>query len=170
MQILLCLLYVLAAWKWGDWRNWRKYYPTYVYVLASEAIAFIVTYNHTLWRFNPSFLLPDHTMSEASFAFIVFPATVLLYLSRYPNDGPGKQATWTGLWIAGFTATEAVTHYLGIIVYENGWCIGWSAVFNLIMFPVLRVHYLQPGLAWCLWGVYAAFIWIHFGFGIQDLK
>lgn len=170
MKIIICLMYVLAAWKWANWRNWQKYYPTYVYLLASEGIGFIVTYKHTLWRFYPSFLLPNHTLMEACVAFVAYPAIVLLYMSRYPNDDLYKKGVWIGLFVILTTFSEVIAHYWGLIVYENGWSLGWTTIFNLVMFIVLRVHYLRPPFAWCLWGVFSAFIWFYFDFSLQDLK
>jgi hypothetical protein len=28
----------LAAWKWGDWRNWKKYQATILYMMYFSAI------------------------------------------------------------------------------------------------------------------------------------
>ena len=30
-QIAVSLAALLAAWRWSDWRNWKKYYPTILY-------------------------------------------------------------------------------------------------------------------------------------------
>lgn len=160
----------MAAWKWADWRKWEKYYPTFLFFLASDFFALVLTYNHTLWLFSPTIFLPNHTITDFGIVFVAGSATLLLYLSRYPSEGIYKQVIWTGIFVAAYTLIEALNHSMGKTTYEHGWSLGWSLVFNLVMFPLLRVHYLNPILAWVLAAVIGLFIWIHFGFRLQELK
>jgi len=171
MQIMLCLLYVLAACKWADWQKWERCYPTFLFFLVADFFAMVLTTNHTLWLFYPTFLLPNHTLTDFCIAFVATSATLLLYLSRYPADGSMyKQAIWTGIFAAAYSLTELLTHSLGLLVYEHGWSLGWSAIFNVVMFSLLRAHYLKPGLAWALSVAFGLFIWIHFDFSLHGLK
>lgn len=170
MRIVFGLLYVFAAWRWADWRKWERCYPTFLFYLVSNYLEGTLASNHVLWLYHPTFLLPNHTISDFYIAFVSGSVTLLLYLSKYPSEGIYKQAMWNGIFIASYTITEAITHALGTITYEHGWSLGWSAMFNLVMFPLLRVHYLKPGRAWVLAGALGLFIWIHFGFSLQELK
>lgn len=48
------ILYILVCLKWGDWRNWRKYYPTILYVIIWDLIfnllLIITPYGHSIIR------------------------------------------------------------------------------------------------------------------------
>jgi len=170
MQIMICLLYLLAAWRWVDWRNWERYYPTFLFFLIADFFALILTSNDTIWLFYPISRLPNHTITDFCIVVVTGSATLLLYLSRYPSEGMYKQAMWTGIFVAACTLTKALTHSLGLLVYEHGWSLGWSAIYYLAMFPLLRIHHLKPSLAWGLAVVVGLFFWIHFGFNLQKLK
>jgi hypothetical protein len=109
-------------------------------------------------------------MTDFCIAFVAGSATLLLYLSRYPTAGIYKQAIWTGIFVIAYTLSEVLNCFLGKITYEHGWSLGWSALFDLAMFPLLRVHYLNIGLAWALADALGLFIWLHFGFSLQGIK
>ncbi len=170
MRIILNLLYVVAAWKWSKWRNWREYYPTFLFMLAVDYATTVLMYNHTLWYFCPTFLLPNHTITDFWISLTVYPATILLFLSRYPKGNLSKQVGWIIFWVVVLTTHEAITYSSGKTTYDHGWSLGWSAAFNVAMLSILRVHYINPGLAWAMSGVVAAFILSYFGFSLQELK
>lgn len=170
MRILIALAYCLAAWRWGEWRDWRKYYPTILFMILIDNIVDIITYQHSLWVFRPSFLLNTDTVSKLFLNFTVFPATVILFLSRFPSNSWGKQIGYILLWSSLYFTTEAFAFSRGLIAHENGWSLGWSAVHNVIMFTVLKVHHANPLLAWIIAAVFFAVVWVHFGFGVEYLK
>ena len=35
-QIVVTLIIVVIARKWGDWRNWKQYYPTILFFIATD--------------------------------------------------------------------------------------------------------------------------------------
>lgn len=170
MQIINWFLYVVAAYLWADWRNWKEYYNTYIFMVAANFFASILMFNHTLWVFYPTFLLPNHTLTEFYIVFIAYPAIVLLFLSRYPENGGIRELGWNLLWVGALSVSEIIAYYFGVIAYKNNWSFGWSVIHNLIMFPSLRLHYINPVWAWVVGGVYLAFIWMYFNFSIHDLK
>lgn len=163
-------IYFVAALLWGDWRNWQKYYPTYLFMLSLDFFAGIVTYNHTLWLFHSTFLLPNHTITDIFKNFIAYPGTVLLFLSRYPNDSFRRATGWIFIWITAYFLSEFIPYYFGGVTYQNGWFITWSIFHNIIMFPLLRLHHEKPSWAWGLGAVYFFFVWNYFDFNIQHFK
>jgi len=36
MNFVYGFLYLFAAWKWGDWKNWREYYPTILFFIIGD--------------------------------------------------------------------------------------------------------------------------------------
>lgn len=166
MRIFFYLMYALGAWKWAKWRNWQKYCPTYLFMIAIDFSASILMYHHTLWHFEPSFLLPNHTITDFFAAFVVYPSTVLLYLSRYPTGSSLKQFAWISIWVSIYSVHETLSYYSGLMTYEHGWFLGSSFLFNLAMFPI----YLNPGLAFTLAVLMAFVIFNYFGFSLQELK
>jgi hypothetical protein len=62
-----------------------------------------------------------------------------------------KQCFWILLWVFIFSSIEFVSHtYFHWIVYQYGWNIYWSMLFNLVMFTVLKIHFNKPWLAWII--------------------
>ncbi|WP_371375556.1 CBO0543 family protein [Sporomusa aerivorans] len=171
MNLVCWGIYVVAAFLWADWRNWRQYYPTYLFMLASNFFASILTFNHTLWAFCPSFPFPNHSVTEFYIVFVTYPAIVLLFLSRYPKDGVIKQFGWGLLWVGAISLSELIGLYFGVISYKNDWSLGWSVVHNIIMFSALLIHHRHnPVWAWILSAIYLLFVWYYFGFNIEHLK
>lgn len=85
--------------------------------------------------------------------FIGYPALVLLYLGNYPK-GKWSQIPYVLAWVLLQCSIEAVSHFIaGGIAYSNGWRYGWSVLFDIFFYVILRIHYLNPLLAWGIAGV-----------------
>jgi len=161
-------MFVLAAWKWAKWKNWKEYYPTIVFMLLLSSLESLVSANHHLWiQIKDPFA--SITLNSLLISFTCFPATVLLYLSHYPKQYL-HQFLYILVWASINSGIELVMHRLGLIVYDNGWSLPWSVLVNCAMFPVLRIHYTRPLLAWCLSAVFVVFFLFQFGFTIDMLK
>lgn len=170
LRILTALGFILAAWKWADWKNWKNYYPTYLFFMTLSFMTEFVTYKHTLWNFCPTLFLPNHTVGSLFYAFTVYPATVLLFLSQFPKKCCWRQASYVALWVGIYSSIEAVALVVGGGSYYNGWTLWWSILVNVILFPTLRVHYSNPLLAWLMGGLFSILILVIFGFSLSDFK
>jgi hypothetical protein len=169
LQIIQPLIFIIAAFIWGDWRNWKKYYPTILFIICLDFFSSILMYKHQLWTYEESFLIPNHTLTDFFISFSMFPAVVLIFLANYPKKVVA-QISWTLLWIFIFSLTEYIAILSGIATYHNGWNLGWSVLFNCITFPTLHLHYNKPLWAWLVGIPIGAFIIIHFGFSINEMK
>ncbi len=148
-RIVIFAGFVFAAWRWGDWRNWEKYYSTILYFILISILQTLVTYDHYLWKFNPTPALPllnNHFAITIAVSFVVFTCTTLIYLGNYPNNH--HQYWYILLWICFYTFIEIITIKAGLITYHHGWSLGWSIVVNLLTFPMLRLHLSRPLLTW----------------------
>lgn len=142
---LLAPLFVLSCWKWGDWKNWRAYYPTILYVISIDLLTNFLTADYPLWEFN--YKIISHTLSDIFITFTVLPTTVILYLTHFPKK-IGKQAIYTFSWVILYSLIEIWAVRLGLFAYDNGWNIWWSMGFNFVMFFMIKLHFERPLLAW----------------------
>ncbi len=148
MHLAVAVGAILAAWKWGDWLNWSKYYPTLLYVLSMSLIYEYLTRDFALWVFHPDFVL-NQTLVVLLQAVISVPFNIFVFLSRYPVKW-GKKIYHYLMWIGIYIGTELVFQLTTRITYEHNWNLGWSLIFDCVMFPMLRLHFRKPLLAWIL--------------------
>ena len=83
MYIVINILYIIAGFKWGDWRNWKLYYPTILYFFIGDLLYNFLLYKQSLWLFH-DLILPNHTTITIMTMAISYPATILIYLGRFP--------------------------------------------------------------------------------------
>ncbi|WP_445491713.1 CBO0543 family protein [Niallia sp. 03133] len=168
MYILINVLYIIAGVIWGDWRNWKKYYPTILFFMMGDFLYNFLLYNKTMWLFH-DLILPNHTMITLLAMTISYTATVLIYLGNFPT-GWIKRALWFLLWLVIFIVIEYSNCKFGFITYHNGWNMGWSVIFTGIIFFILPIHHKNPLLAWLLAiGITIALLTI-FEVKISDMK
>lgn len=149
--IAICLL--LLAWRWGDWREWRKYHATLLYIALMNFTYYFYT-NHTeLWEFHSSF---GHTVNETIYNFIINPLMVFLFLSTYPTRSKCRQSMQIIGFVFAFSLLELMQYkLLGSISYQGGWNYWWSVLLYVVLFPTLRLHYIHP-----LWAYVLSIGWI----------
>ncbi len=170
-QIITMLFIVVAAWRFGDWKNWTLYYPTILFTVLGTFIYSLVSYNFPLWEFESPLL--KTTGSDLLFCLIGFPAAILLYLTYLQKIQSGKKVfilTYILAWVAIFTLIELLSYKLGFFSYHNGWNLGWSLLFNCIMFLLMWLHYRKPPWAWALAVVTGSFIVIYFSIPFSSMK
>jgi len=138
-----------------------------LFFIAGNFSYALLTYNYPLWEFESPLL--KTTGSDFLIALIDFPATVLIFLPRYP-EGRVRQVLYILLWVLIYTLIEIVSYALGFISYHNGWNIWWSVLFNLILFPLLRLHHEKPPLAWLASIVLALLFFTSFKLPFSSMK
>jgi len=151
-HIIVCTLSIIAAWKWGDWRNWRLYYPTILYLIISDLIYRIITYNYPLWTYESPLLKTQ--LSGLLIDFTFFPATVLLFVPYFTNS-LWQMFNYTVAWVAIYTIWEGIAHHLSYLSYHHGWSIYWSIIVDIILFPSLYIHFRRPIAAWLIYFITA---------------
>ncbi|MFE8702855.1 CBO0543 family protein [Cytobacillus sp. FJAT-54145] len=145
MHIILTIVSIIAVWIRGDHREWKKYYTTMQYIAIGNLTYNFLCASHWLWRLSPDIKWFNHTILEMAYTFIVFPFTALMFLSHYPeNEGRWRVIRHYLFWIGLYVAIEFVLMVQGSILYKYGWSLGWSALFDCLMFPFLRLHFKKP--------------------------
>ncbi|PFO09639.1 hypothetical protein COJ85_01430 [Bacillus sp. AFS076308] len=141
-EIIGVSTWILAAIRWGDWKNWPKYYSTILYFLLGDALYYYVSYTHRLWSLEPTWPLKNEVICIAG-EFIVFACTILIFMGKYPSH-LFISIRWTAIWVMIYTANEAILLWTGTFSYHHGWTIFHSFLFNILLFILLRLHYKKP--------------------------
>ena len=161
LRVVLCLILVLCCWKFGDIKNWRKFYPTILYLIINNLLyIFFVKEKYSLWKLQPDFLLND-SFSVLVQTFIIFPCIVILFLSNLPKTHK-NQIIHLLISAVILVGIETIMYFTGKITYHNGWNYGWSVAFNFLWVIMLRYHYFKPIPAWVVSFLFTAFFIIYF--------
>ncbi|MBT2738349.1 CBO0543 family protein [Bacillus sp. ISL-7] len=143
------MLWILAAWRWGDWRNWKNYQSTNLFVIMLDLLYNFLTYNYPLWAYDPTVIIPNHTLNNLLVTFISYPSVLFIYLGRYPT-GWLKRVAWIIFWVTLLSVVELLNYKMGLMSYHNGWNFWWSVIFYLVQLPFIRLHYKKPLLTYGL--------------------
>ncbi|WP_261132989.1 CBO0543 family protein [Bacillus sp. Marseille-Q3570] len=160
MHLSISVLALYGAWKWGDWKNWNRYHATMLYLISMNLLYFFLCKDRMLWRIVPDAGIP-YVISELLYLFIVFPATVLLFIGNYPTS-TGRKLLHILKWVGIYIGLEALGKLFGKIEYFHGWNIFYSFLFLCVMFPMLRLHYLKPLIAYIVSLVIIAVLLMYF--------
>lgn len=147
VRLIMALLWIISAYLWGDWKNWRKYYPTMLFMGMGDLIYHSVFHNKPLWIFQPDILVSS--LNELFVIFTIFFSTVLLFLTYFPEKLL-NQIIYIILWGALYISIESFSISIGMQKNYNGWNIWWSILFNIVQFPLLITHHKRPILAWIM--------------------
>lgn len=160
MHIVLAIISIIAVWIRKDYRHWKTYYSTMQYIAIGNLTYNFLCASHWLWRLSPDFKWFNHSLLEMFYTFIVFPFTALMFLSHYPEGkGIGRVLLHYLAWIGLYVGIEFILQADDTILYKYGWSLWWSALFDCIMFPFLRLHYKKPLLTLIL-SIPMAILWV----------
>jgi len=143
MHLILALISIFAVWQKKDYLEWKQYYPTMQYIALGNLTYNFLCTKHWLWQLSPDFEWFNHSLLEIGYTFITFPLTSLMFLARYP-EGKERVLLHYLFWISLYAAVEFILMIRGNIIYNYGWGLGWSVLFDCVMFPFLRLHYKKP--------------------------
>jgi hypothetical protein len=127
------------------WENWKEYYSTILYLFIGSVVCHLLSYQKPLWDF--SMLFYQYPVLNITLTSVLYPSTVILFLSFYPKTITRK-ILYNLLWIALYSGVEYLSFLCGDFIYLNGWNIYYTTLFNTIMFPMIRLHYKKPLLTW----------------------
>ncbi|WP_019152539.1 CBO0543 family protein [Robertmurraya massiliosenegalensis] len=163
-SIIYAFLWLLALWKWGDWRNWEKYYATILFFIMGDFIYLYLLSDHfPMWKYDPLTIDSGFGFTSSHISLIImyikYPATMLIYLANFPKSNKLKQFLYFTGWVVFYSINEVIDLHLKFIKHFNGWNIWWSALFNVVMFFILLVHFKKPPVAWLLSICFILFLW-----------
>ncbi|WP_243290964.1 CBO0543 family protein [Bacillus sp. FJAT-47783] len=150
MIVAFGIVSLLIGLKFGDWRNYKKYYPTILFLIIGDLLYNILTYHDPAWRYTKTWLLQNHTLVNLWIMITVYPSTVIIYLFYFPKKKM-KQVFYILLWVMIYILLEIIgLHVFGLINHFNGWNMWWSLLFDVILFVILPIHQRNPLVAWGL--------------------
>jgi len=148
MILLLACLFVLSCYKWGDWTNWKTYYPTMLFLIAGDFIYLYVAGSKPLWQYTAK--LFHGTATTLIVALIIYPCTVLLFLPTCSKLGAIKKLCHIMFWICLYALLEFLALRYNYMQHSNGWNFIDSVLFDCVLFPLLLTHQKPPPVAWLL--------------------
>jgi hypothetical protein len=151
MILLLASLFVLACYKWGDWRNWRSYYPTILFLIVGDLIYLHVAAAKPLWQYTAR-LFPG-ALTTLIVGLIIYPCTVLLFIPAYNQAMFWGKIAYITVWAGIYFGLEFVGLQYNYIQHLNGWKLGYSLIFDCLVFPLLIIHQKRAPVAWLLAGI-----------------
>ncbi len=163
---ILLLVSLFACFKWGDWKNWKLYYPTLLFYICGSLLENIVTNHKNLWLFYGSHSTDIYI--DLVFDFLIFPCLIILFLSNYPQE-KRKQFLHVFIFLLVMSLVEVILFLNGDLTYYNGWNVLWSVFVYMGIFPLLRIHYRNPLLAWFILLVLIAGGMIYFQIPLNSL-
>jgi hypothetical protein len=105
--------------------------------------------NNLLWKYITDAL--NHTLINMLMMATVYPSIILVFIPYFPKL-MYKRILYILFWVSIVASVEYISYRLGFFGYHNGWNLGWSTIFTIIMFPLIYIHYKKPLLAWMLAG------------------
>ncbi len=169
--LIFTMILLVFALIYVDWKNWRIYYSTIIFVIGVNFFISLLTYEHPLWLFHKSFLVPNHTIADFFIAFTNYPLIVLIFLSLYPYKSKlHKQFAYISFWSILFTAIETIFLFLKLMSYHNGWNFLWSIVVWFFIFIGIIIHHKKPLFAWLLCFSCTIFLILYFQIPVSKMK
>jgi hypothetical protein len=146
VAIILSISWIIVAIKFGD-RDWRKYYPSMLFAALANALYEVLCYKYHLWQMEPNGV--GYSMIPMLLLILVgMPLSTWVFLSNYPyKSGIFKKGIYVLFFVVVFIVLEYLSIKVGAISYHNGWNLGWSLIFVIVMFMVIRLHFTRPILA-----------------------
>ncbi|MCX7709480.1 MAG: hypothetical protein N2484_06485 [Clostridia bacterium] len=142
MQLAVLVITILAAWRWGDWKNWQKYHSTMLFISMANLLYNTVYATDRIWKISPE-ILGSTVIAELLNTFIVFPLSGLIFLTNFPQNSISKLYR-ISKFIVIYLFAELIFLKFGSIVYKNGWNIWWSLAWDCMMFPMWLLHHHKP--------------------------
>lgn len=143
LRLIFLVLIFIAVWRWSDWRNWKLYYPTILLVMMGDYLYNFLTYTHSMWELHSFF--GGHVVNSLLLNFTLLPCTVLLFLTHFPyTKSFMSKVAFIFVSVVLYSSIEYIQSLVGAITYHNGWNLGWTTFFNIVMFTVIAIHHKNP--------------------------
>jgi hypothetical protein len=169
IALIYSVLWIIAAFKFAN-RNWKHYYPSMLFASLGNALYEVVCYKYQLWQMEANGM-PAAMIPILLLILIGMPLSTWVYLSKYPF---GKGIYSQVLYIAFFTVAFILLEYIAIkggsITYHHQWNLLWSLIFVIVMFVIIRIHFLRPFIALIISVLFVIFLCTVFDVTLDKMK
>jgi hypothetical protein len=146
MHVAIAVLTIMASLKWGNWKYWREYHASMLFICVGGLLYEYIVKENTLWKFHPDFLYGQE-MVVIVYALITMPISILIFLSHFPEKW-FQRLMFIMLWSGIYILVEWILNVFKRISYQNGWKFWYSFLFDIVMFSVIALHQYKPFLAY----------------------
>ncbi|MEC3885573.1 CBO0543 family protein [Halobacillus sp. HZG1] len=168
--LLVIVVWVLFAYRFVDWKQVGKQYPTILFFIAVNMTYNFLYYNHTLWAFRGITMeWLNHSIINMAFTFFICPVGLIIYLQRFPQTR-SSQFIYITVWVAFYTVLEWLFSLKGMYVYDHGWNNWLNIPLNAVLFGVLYLHYRNPVRALLVSVPIIVLFYAFFPFPLDSLK
>lgn len=101
--IILAIVCIVLCYIWGNFKNLKEYYPTFLFYFLINLIQYSLTSNKTLWSFKDLFY--NDTLADYFIASIIAPCVIIIFLSNYPTK-IAKQFVYIFYFVCPLTIVE----------------------------------------------------------------
>lgn len=168
--LLLIVVWILFAYKFIDWSQVKKQYPSVLFFIVINMTFNYFYYDYSLWEFRgvtADWL--NHSIINTAFTFFICPMGLIIYLQRFPTNRVSQLIYFTA-WVTFYVVLTAIFAHRGLFVYDNGWNGWWNIPLNIVLFGVLYIHYRNPVRAIALSLLFAILFYFAFPFPFESLK
>lgn len=145
-HIVISVILFIVVLVLKDYKNWKKYYNTILFFNFGAIMYEFLFYTNKLWIYQSPFF--SSKILTLIWLFTMFPYTVLLFLSHYPEHKPlARKIAYSLSWTILYAFLEYILYVTRRITYHNGWNYLYSCFFDLNLFPILRIHHIKPLLS-----------------------
>lgn len=174
MTVLFLLTYVVVGWKYGNWENFSRLYPTLLFLIIGDLLYQFLFFDYSMWMFHPVGFIDEwfglnHTMIALGRMIIQYPVTIALFLGRMKANKK-NQLFSVILWVGIFSIIQMMFHIMGGLTYQNGWNYAWDCAFTAMLFSMLLFHHKKPFFAWVLTVLIVVGLWLIFDVPFTVLK
>ncbi|WP_231597451.1 CBO0543 family protein [Bacillus sp. SA1-12] len=166
MHLAITFLTILASLRWGNWKDWKEYHSSMFFIATCGLLYEYIVQEYNLWEFHADWLF-SVKMIVIIYAVITMPVSVFLFLSHFPSKW-FQRIVYIIIWSFIYIAVEFVLDQSGRITYDHGWGIGYSFLFDIVMFSVIAFHQFYPVRAYIVSIFIISFLisYFHVPFGV----
>lgn len=144
------LLFIIAGFFFGDWRHWKLYQSTVLYLIMCDLAYLVLSKHKTLWAYTATPIFGTGTMAGLAVMFMAYPANVLIYLPHFPKRW-WKAVLYVMCWVL----VSWFLEWLNVrsfheLRFSHGWNLWNSGIFYVVMYVMLKVHFHRPLIAYGL--------------------
>jgi hypothetical protein len=122
LHVTIGLAVLVASFKWANWKEWERYYPSILFIMASNLLyKFFALSEFHLWKLSSQdFFFNSHMEVYLWHTLFVNSLLTIIYLSNFPEEDLKGKVIYILKWTILFIVIEIVLLKLDHIHYYNG--------------------------------------------------
>jgi hypothetical protein len=122
-----------------------------LFLITGDLIYLFVSSAKPLWQYTAK--LFSGSLTTLIIALIIYPCTVLLFIPTFNKLRSWWKSVYIVIWVSIFFGLELLGCKYDYMQHFNGWNLGYSFIFDCLIFPLLIIHQKRAPVAWLLAGI-----------------